>query len=102
MSKYYNVETTSTYFKLGVKQPVDEKLSVIAHVGYNTWGDYEKMRASLLPTGKAFIDYKLGLAYTADKWTTELAWTDTDRKDSSQNDVDPHDERFTVALSRTF
>lgn len=62
LPKYFAGDSTSTYAKVSVRQPVDEKLSVVAHVGNQDFSN--ETNAGY----KKYIDYKLGAVYSAEGW----------------------------------
>lgn len=95
MPEYFAFKTNSHYVKLGAKQAIDEKFSVLGHVGYTTFGDQDKVGS------KNYIDYRVGGSYTADAFTTELAYSNTNRK-TAPADQETQDHAVTVSISKTF
>lgn len=99
MPEYFEIDTSSTYVKLGVKQPFTDTLSVVAHVGYSVFGDQDKAGI------KNYIDYKGGISYTKEGFTTEVAYINTNRKDidtATSTEVDTKDRAMILTISKTF
>lgn len=94
MPNYFSVETSSLYAKLGVKQPVNDTVSVVAHVGSSSFGDEQKVGF------KNYIDYKAGLNYSKDGFSSEVAFINTNRKNTS--DVSYTDRAVNLSISKTF
>lgn len=94
LPKYFEKDSNSAYAKLSLKQPIESKLSLIGHVGFNSFSDEANIGF------KNYLDYKLGLSYNVETYTLEIVHTDTNRKDLS--DTDLRDEKMLITLSKTF
>jgi uncharacterized protein (TIGR02001 family) len=94
MDKYFGAESTDTYVRLSMREPITEKVTFIAAVGNSSFEKEEKVGF------KSYTDWRAGLAYNVGSTVVEAAFTDTNRKDLA--DVEQKDEAVTMSIAMTF
>lgn len=91
---YFGTKSSDTYVRLTGTHQLSEKLGVIGHVGSTSFDAENKVGY------KNYLDYRLGVFYTATPFTVETAFSDTNRKDLA--DKEQNDKAVTISLSATF
>lgn len=94
MNKYLGTESSDTYVRLSMRQPLDEKLGLVLAVGNSSFSKEAKVGF------KNYTDYKAGLFFNAGPAVIEAAYTDTNRKDMADKDL--KDEAATFSVATTF
>lgn len=94
MPTFFGIESSSNYYKLSYKQKLDEKFGILAHYGRTTFEDTD------LIGYKDYADYRAGFFFEAKPMTVEIAYTDTDRKDLSDKEL--NDRAVTIGATFAF
>ena len=78
----YQGGTEGTFYpELNINYPVNDNLSLVAHLGYT---NYKEKLAAPNSNGKddpSYTDWRLGLSYTVSGWTFGAYYVDTSNKD---------------------
>jgi len=91
---YFGTESSDTYVRLTGTHQLSEKMGLIAHLGSSSFGNESKVGY------KNYLDHRLGVYYTVAPFTVETAYSDTDRKDLTNQKL--NDKAVTISLSATF
>ncbi len=94
MDNYFGTKSSDTYTRLSMREPLNEKVSLILAVGNSSMGDEAKVGF------KSYMDYRAGFAYSVGTTVIEAAYSATNRKNLS--DVEKNDKAATISAAMTF
>lgn len=94
MPNFFGTESANTYVKLSARHNLAEKFGVVAHVASSSFAEETKVGF------KNYMDHRAGLFYSAQPFTVEAAYTNTDRKDL--NDAEFNDKAVTLSATAAF
>lgn len=102
---YFNKSDNFWYLSANYTAPItDTGFGLVAGIGYNLFKNSSMLNRALGTTSNddSYIDYKLGTSFGVQGLTTELAWVDTNLKDSECFDKKACDGAVQLSISKTF
>jgi uncharacterized protein (TIGR02001 family) len=98
-----NDDASAFYVEGNATIPLPQNFSVLAHAGYS-FGDYWDNAGKLLGPGVdgKYIDYSVGVGYTAGKFNLALKYVDTDTDVHTTSDEFNNEGRVIFTIATTF
>jgi uncharacterized protein (TIGR02001 family) len=95
-------DTEAEYISGDLTMPLPANFSLIAHAGYS-FGDY--WDGGSFPTGSEYVDYAIGVGYTAGKFNLALKFidgSDLEITDGTPGDIFTSESRVVFSVATTF
>jgi uncharacterized protein (TIGR02001 family) len=97
-------DTEAEYLTADFSMPLPSNFSITAHVGYS-FGDYWDNFLKDLALGDTYMDYAVGVGYTAGKFSLALKYidgSDLEEADGTPNDLFTSESKVVLSVATTF
>lgn len=103
--KYFGTKSDLTYLWVGYTFQIDENLFFAPTVGYSKFSKEVETNVFATSSSGSYVDWKVGLQYKKEGFTTEVALTDTNREtlDAAGTKTKVKiDEKTVISLTKDF